>query len=186
MRATRRGSKLRGGGSRRKVDTQREKMATGGAARVADAPARRDEIDILNTAELRANSQKVLSLIHSKRPKNTMAVYMPKQREFQAFCQQKQYQDSDTVTEDKILLFLVEEVTNRPLRGKSRKAAPETKPEETRLAWRSVRAYISALTDLYRIQKAKGMNSHPSPREDNVREYLKSLQRRDAEREKAL
>jgi hypothetical protein len=56
--------------------------------------------------------------------------------------------------------------------------------DETRLAWRSVRAYITAVTDLYREQKAMGMNSHPTPREDNVREYLKSLQRRDAQREK--
>jgi hypothetical protein len=47
-----------------------------------------------------------------------------------------------------------------------------------------VRAYISAVTDLYREQKALGMNSHPTPREDNVREYIKSLQRRDAQREK--
>jgi hypothetical protein len=30
------------------------------------------------------------------------------------------------------------------------------------------------------------MNSHPSPREDSVREYLNSLQRRDAQRDKAL
>ena len=29
-----------------------------------------------------------------------------------------------------------------------------------------------------------GINSHQSPREDNVREYLKVLQRRDALREK--
>jgi hypothetical protein len=29
-----------------------------------------------------------------------------------------------------------------------------------------------------------GMNSHQSPREDNVREYIKSLQRRDAQRDK--
>jgi hypothetical protein len=28
------------------------------------------------------------------------------------------------------------------------------------------------------------MNSHPTPREDNVREYLKSLQRRDAQQAK--
>jgi hypothetical protein len=56
--------------------------------------------------------------------------------------------------------------------------------DKTRLAWRSVRAYISAVTDLYREQKALGMNSHPTPREDNVREYIKSLQRRDAQREK--
>jgi hypothetical protein len=52
--------------------------------------------------------------------------------------------------------------------------------DKTRLAWRSVRAYITAVTDLYQEQKALGMNSHPTPREDNVREYIKSLQRRDA------
>jgi hypothetical protein len=56
--------------------------------------------------------------------------------------------------------------------------------EETRLSWRSVRGYVTALTDLYRTQKAMGMNSHASPREDSVREYLKTLQRKDAQREK--
>jgi hypothetical protein len=39
------------------------------------------------------------------------------------------------------------------------------------------------VTDLYQEQKAMGMNSHPTPREDSVREYLKSLQQRDAQRE---
>ena len=34
------------------------------------------------------------------------------------------------------------------------------------------------------MQKAMGINSHQSPREDNVREYLKILQRRDAQRDK--
>jgi hypothetical protein len=34
------------------------------------------------------------------------------------------------------------------------------------------------------MQKAIGINSHPSLREDSVREYLKMLQRRDAQREK--
>jgi len=47
-----------------------------------------------------------------------------------------------------------------------------------------VRAYITAVTNLYQEQKAMGMNSHPTPREDNVREYLKSLQQRDAQWEK--
>jgi hypothetical protein len=56
--------------------------------------------------------------------------------------------------------------------------------QDTRLAWRSVRSYVTALTDLYRTQKAMGMNSHQSPRVDNVREYLKALQRRDTQREK--
>jgi len=36
--------------------------------------------------------------------------------------------------------------------------------------------YVTALTDLYREQKVLDMNSHPTPRENNVREYLKSLQ----------
>ena len=100
------------------------------------------------------------------------------------FCEQKQYCDSDTVTEDKLLLFLVEEVTARPLRAKSYKVSDDVLQDQTRLSWRSVRSYITAVTDLYREQKAMGMNSHPTPREDNVREYLKSLQRRDAQREK--
>jgi hypothetical protein len=78
----------------------------------------------------------------------------------------------------------VEEVTARPLRAKSCKVSDDVPPNKTRLAWRSVRAYISAVTDLYREQKAMGMNSHPTPREDSVREYLKSLQRRDAQQAK--
>jgi hypothetical protein len=56
--------------------------------------------------------------------------------------------------------------------------------DKTRLAWRSVQAYISAVTDLYQERKALGMNSHLTPREDNVREYIKSLQQRDAQQEK--
>ena len=111
-------------------------------------------------------------------------IYDPKQREFQEFCWHKQYHDSNTVTEDKLLLFLVKEVADRPLRAKSKKADPDTPQEAIQLAWRSVRSYVTAVTDLYRMQKALGMNTHPSPRKDNVREYLKSLQRRDTQKEK--
>ena len=79
------------------------------------------------------------------------------------------------VIEEKLLLFLVEEVAARPLKAKSCKADDDVPWEETRLSWRSVRGYVTALTDLYRTQKAMGMNSHASPREDSVREYLKTL-----------
>jgi hypothetical protein len=34
------------------------------------------------------------------------------------------------------------------------------------------------------MQKAMGMNSHLSPQEDSVREYLKTLQRRNTQCEK--
>ncbi|XP_044721246.1 centromere DNA-binding protein complex CBF3 subunit [Hirsutella rhossiliensis] len=71
------------------------------------------------------------------------------------------------VEQEKLLLFLVEEVAGRPLKVRSRKAATDTPQDETRLAWRSVRTYVTAITDLYRTQKALGMNTHPSPREDN-------------------
>ena len=84
------------------------------------------------------------------------------------------------MTEDKLLLFLVEDVTAQPLQAKSHKVSDGVPYSETWLAWRSVRAYISAVTDLYREQKAIGMNNHPTLCKDNVREYLKSLQQRDA------
>ena len=125
-------------------------------------------IDILNNAELRVNTQQILTVMRAARPKNTVRNYKPKQKEFQAFCRQKQYCDANTVTEEKLLLFLIEEVTHRPLKAKSRKTGADIPHEETRLAWRSVRGYVTALTDLYRAQKAIGMNSHASPRVDNV------------------
>ncbi|KAM4067426.1 centromere DNA-binding protein complex CBF3 subunit [Hirsutella rhossiliensis] len=99
--------------------------------------------------------------------RNTTSAYAPKQEEFEQFCRHKQYCDGATVTEEKLLLFLVEEVAGRPLKVRSRKAATDTPQDETRLAWRSVRTYVTAITDLYRTQKALGMNTHPSPREDN-------------------
>ncbi|XP_044721247.1 centromere DNA-binding protein complex CBF3 subunit [Hirsutella rhossiliensis] len=121
----------------------------------------------INDAELRANAQTILSAIHESRPRNTTSAYAPKQEEFEQFCRHKQYCDGATVTEEKLLLFLVEEVAGRPLKVRSRKAATDTPQDETRLAWRSVRTYVTAITDLYRTQKALGMNTHPSPREDN-------------------
>ncbi|KAL2140333.1 hypothetical protein VTI28DRAFT_3977 [Corynascus sepedonium] len=142
------------------------------------------ERNAANNAEPRANAQNILSMIHEHRPKNTSLAYEPKQREFQDFCRRKQYQDGDTVTEDKLLLFLVEDVVNRPLKTRSPKIDKNVPQERTRLAWRSVCSYITAITDLYHTQKARGMNIHPSPREDNVRDYLKTLQRRDAHQEK--
>jgi hypothetical protein len=85
-----------------------------------------------------------------------------------------------------MLLFLVNSVADRPLRKKSRNIDQAVPRDETQLRWRSVRGYITAITDLYRTQKALGINSHSSPREDNVRQYLKTLQRRDAQRKKEL
>ncbi|KAM3503855.1 hypothetical protein MY10362_003934 [Beauveria mimosiformis] len=172
--------------SRQKSPRRASQEAADSAATVGTTirQQRRVERNAINTAELRANSQRILTTIHTMRPENTRASYLPKQAAFQAFCQAKQYHDYDTVTEDKLLLFLVEEVANRLLRGRSPRVSPGSE-ETSRLSWRSVRTYVTAVTDLYRTQKARGMNTHPSPREDNIRDYLKTLQRRDAERDKA-
>ena len=122
--------------------------------------------------------------IRAARPKNTHYAYNPKQKEFRKWCQGKQFRDHDTVTEEKLLLFIVDEVANRPLRVKSRKVDKSVPQEKTRLKWGSVRSYVTAITDLYREQRAMGANCHPSPREDTVRQYLKTLQRQDTQREK--
>jgi len=72
-------------------------------------------------------------MIKAVRPKNTSSVYKPKQEEFRRFCRRKQYQDGKTVTEDKLLLFLIKEVVNRPLQSQSRKADGNVPLSETRL-----------------------------------------------------
>ena len=70
------------------------------------------------------------------------------------------------------------------MKAKCRKASDNIPQDRARLSWRSVRGYVTAIIDLYQVQKAMGMNNYQSPQEDNIREYLKVLQRRDAQRDK--
>lgn len=44
--------------------------------------ARHTHLDAANAAELQANAQNVISLVHAARPKNTSKGYEPKQQEF--------------------------------------------------------------------------------------------------------
>src|SRR5947207_11245312 len=97
----------------------------------ASSTRRCAEINIANNAELCANSQSILAIIRESRPKNTTGAYKSKQKEFKLFCKKKQYQDDDTVTEDKLLLFLVEKIANQPLRMKSRKTGSDVLQDET-------------------------------------------------------
>jgi len=53
--------------------------------------------------------------IRATRPKNTHKAYKPKQKEFRKWCDGKQFHDKDTVTEHKLLLFIINEVVNQPL-----------------------------------------------------------------------
>lgn len=91
------------------------------------------------------------------------------------------------MTEAKLLSFLEDEVVHRGLRrrGKSSLADDDIELDVQVLKWTTVRTYISAITDLYHSQKAMNTNSNPSPRTDQMREYIKNLQRRDTALSKA-
>jgi len=71
-------------------------------------------------------------MIHECRPKYTVSSYWPKQEEFREFCRRKEYFDGDTVTEDKLCLFLLE-VANRPLKTETPKVDDGISQENTRL-----------------------------------------------------
>jgi hypothetical protein len=156
--------------------------AFGAAPRPVALPDPAASQTLANEADLEENMLRIHGSIYTGRPKNTTLAYSPKQAEYQAHCQARSYLDGDTVTERKLLFFLSNEVVSRPLRRKSRKMAPGVPLEETQLNWRSVRGYLTAITDLWQQQRALGMNNHPSPRESMARSYIRSLQRSDAER----
>lgn len=64
------------------------------------------------------------------RPQNTRAAYLPKEAAFQALYQAKQYHNYNTITEDKVLLYLMERVADRPLQAKSHRLSLKATGEE--------------------------------------------------------
>jgi hypothetical protein len=138
--------------------------------------------DLVNTANMCEMTTHV-------RAKNTTNNYVPKQQEFINWTREMGYADGDTVTEAKMMSFLTDEVVHRPLRKKKKKNVVTVVDEESGqsiqvLQWGSVRTYVTAITDLYNSQVSRNMNSNPSPRAAAIRDYIKSLQRRDTALEK--
>jgi Centromere DNA-binding protein complex CBF3 subunit, domain 2 len=131
----------------------------------------------------RANLVEMLEETQQARDINTKRAYEPKQVEFITWATQRGYRDHNTVTEEKLISFLKDEVVNRPLRRRKNKAlvAHEVDLKGQWLSYRSIRSYVTAMTDLYNNQKTRGMNSNPSPRDSAIQNYVKSLQRRDAD-----
>ena len=119
----------------------------------------------------------MLEATQQARAANTTRAYEPKQKEFITWATQHGHRDHDTVTEEKLISFLKDEVVNRPLKRRKKKvlAVTEASLESQRLAWRSVTSYVTAITDLHSNQEARGMNSNPSPRDSSIRNYVKSL-----------
>jgi Centromere DNA-binding protein complex CBF3 subunit, domain 2/Transcriptional activator of glycolytic enzymes len=139
--------------------------------------------DLFLSRRDQANAVSILEMTLKARAKNTDKNYIPKQQEFIDWTIKSNYHDRDTVTEAKLLSFLNEEVVHRSLRKKGKKAlaADEVELDDQVLKWGSVRAYVTAITDLYNSQKARNMNSNPSPRAPGMRDFIKALQRRDTE-----
>jgi len=154
------------------------KAAAGAAGAAGTSTYNRD---IYLTDKDNANAAKILEMTLKARAKNTAKNYEPKQNEFSDWALNCGYSDRDTVTEAKLLSFLQDEVVNRPLRKKSKTAlaAADVDLEDQILSWQSVRSYVTAIHDLYNAQKARNMNSNPSPRAAATRDFIKSLQRRD-------
>src|SRR6266513_1518118 len=103
-------------------------------ATISSADAlQRAQVDTINNTELCSNDQDVMMAIKVDMLKNTHKAYKPKQKEIRKWYDRKQFHDKDTVTENKLLLFITSEVANRPLRTKSRKVHKSVQQAKTRL-----------------------------------------------------
>lgn len=85
-----------------------------------------------------------------------------------------------TVTAGKLLVFLQEEVINRPKR-KKRKGESNT----AIIGSSMVDGYVAAITDLWSQQANQKINSNPHPRNQHVKDLLRIVQRDTHSRRKA-
>jgi hypothetical protein len=142
------------------------------------------EQDIYLANRDQANTAEIREMTIKSRAKNTSNNYNPKQQEFSNWAYEMGYRDGDTVTEAKLMSFLIDRVVHRPLRKKKKQNAVTVLDEQSGqpiqvLKWGSVRTYVTAITDLYNTQYLRKMNSNSPPRQAGIRDYIKSLQRRD-------
>ena len=101
------------------------------------------------------------------RPKNTGRALHPKQKEFINWTKHKGYENPEMVTEDKVAIFLSTTVLGRP----SQKNALKTVGKAT------VDQYVTALTDLWKMQSGAKLNNHPTPQGHSVRAIQKQMGR---------
>src|SRR5277367_607362 len=81
--------------------------------------------------QFEAQTARLREIHQAKRPKNTARTYEPKQKEWEDWCARLEGNtDGSRVTEDKLCLFLEQEVVNRELRA-SGYPARKTKRKET-------------------------------------------------------
>ena len=105
----------------------------------------------------------------------------------QDFCRTKGFQDGELVTEQKLVWFLNDCVLHRPAK-KSRHSQDRTdekgEPVVQTLGHSSVKAYKSAIVNLWSYQQSCRMNPHPHPVGQAVRALIETHARREDERRK--
>jgi hypothetical protein len=123
--------------------------------------------DLLVAARLRVAEDEVIAKILNdaleSRPKSTKKCLRKKQEEFVKWAEEKGYRPPETVTENKVVMFLTERVIGRVSKNDSTKIVG--KP--------TVDQYVTALTSLWKIQREMRINSHPTPRGVSVQHIQK-------------
>jgi hypothetical protein len=121
-----------------------------------------------------AMAAEILNDALESRSKNTKKYFTPKQEEFVKWAEAKGYMPPETVTENKVAMFIKERVLGRAYKKNASKIIG--KP--------SVDQYITALTSLWKIQKQQRIKSHATPRGLLVQELRKSLSHKTLETRK--
>ena len=93
-------------------------------------------------------------------------MYGPKQKEWRQFCADKGFEDGELVYENKVVWFLNDRVLTRDIRVSRHKRENRTtvdgEPIKQTLGIHAVKAYVSAIVDLWSFQRSKGLNPHPN------------------------
>lgn len=124
---------------------------------------------------MRLSMQQTIVEARANRPAATNNVYIPKQEEFKAWCRKKNFEGPfpELVTEDKLHLFLKEEVENRKRFTGNRSAT---------IGYSSIALYVNSIVDLWSYQKSMNCNTAPNPRGSSVTALLKIWKSKEHQR----
>ncbi|KAK9465888.1 hypothetical protein V1512DRAFT_264955 [Lipomyces arxii] len=115
----------------------------------------------------------------------TVRAYTTKQQEWREFCDEMKYEDRYLVYEKKLMSFLRNRVLNRNLKRQKRagtedltatsSAINKSTEDSGKLSKNTIKAYVSALVNLYEEQRENGINLHPHPRGDTLKILISCL-----------
>ena len=146
-----------------------------------------------NDAEMDKAARDAVDDRREARPKNTKKGYKKGLACWAAFCTRRQFADTDTVHEKKILLFLKEDVLTKRTRkrqargtNKRRIMRPSEQPDKMQpLTPETIEAgYTSPLIVLWDEQRSLGSNPHPKPRGGLIKGLMKSLKKEKVQKER--